>query len=68
MLRYVDGWACREGTPEGDEDARGLERAEDVGDGMARDRSERGHGDVEQGAVREEGTGIGELGSGEKME
>ncbi|TKX22770.1 putative HCO3 transporter family protein [Elsinoe australis] len=68
VLRYVDGWACREGTPEGDEDARGLERAEDVGDGMARDRSERGHGDVEQGAVREEGTGIGELGSGEKME
>lgn len=25
-LRYVDGWACREGTPEGDEDKQLLER------------------------------------------
>src|SRR4051794_36642649 len=26
-LRFVDGWACRDGTPEGDEDARAMERA-----------------------------------------
>ena len=26
-LRYVDSWACREGTPEGDEDARRVERS-----------------------------------------
>lgn len=23
-LRFVDGWACREGTPEGDEDDRTI--------------------------------------------
>jgi len=26
-LRYVDGWACRDGTPEGDEDDRMMEKA-----------------------------------------
>lgn len=27
-LRFVDAWACRDGTPEGDEDAKMMERAE----------------------------------------
>lgn len=26
-LRYVDAWACREGTPEGDEDRKIMEKA-----------------------------------------
>lgn len=26
-LRFVDAWACRDGTPEGDEDDRMMERA-----------------------------------------
>ena len=31
-LRFVDAWACREGTPEDDEDARlGLEKPEGSG-------------------------------------
>lgn len=70
VLRYVDGWACREGTPEGDEDARGLEQAGYVEDGRGGDRAgaERRGGDVEEGAARDEAVVGGELGSGEKRE
>ena len=26
VLRFVDGWACREGTPEGDDDVKRMEK------------------------------------------
>ncbi|KAF4553426.1 HCO3- transporter-like protein 1 [Elsinoe fawcettii] len=45
VLRYVDAWACRDGTPEGDEDARLA-----LGDN---EREGRGvEGDVESGGAR----------------
>ncbi|RAL06043.1 HCO3 transporter family protein [Aspergillus ibericus CBS 121593] len=33
VLRFVDAWACREGTPEDDEDAEAKMRSEQVGGG-----------------------------------
>lgn len=40
VLRYVDAWACKEGTPEGDEDRKREERR------LRRERREEGKGSV----------------------
>lgn len=60
VLRYVDGWACREGTPEGDEDRR---RA-GVGEEGEVDSGELEAGNVgweEDGSERRVENGEGEI-------
>lgn len=54
VLRFVDAWACREGTPEDDEDAKAQ---------LEQDCDEGGCG--ERGRSRDGGRGVLSSGSGE---
>lgn len=53
VLRFVDAWACREGTPEDHEDVRNRLNYYDVHDGDARcDRGRCRDGDSCSGGIR----------------
>ncbi|KAF2218730.1 HCO3 transporter family-domain-containing protein [Elsinoe ampelina] len=68
LLRYVDGWACREGTPEGDEDRRnagGVGMGDEEGGGGTGVEGEEADGRGGDGR-REEVMDMGRGGGGEK--
>ncbi|KAF2150667.1 hypothetical protein K461DRAFT_314630 [Myriangium duriaei CBS 260.36] len=62
VLRFVDGWACRAGTPEGDEDAAAV-------DAEIRMETGGGGGQSEEGVARsgEEEVELARRGSGEEI-